>query len=330
MTGTGSQTLLRAPAAAAGTLRCCPRLRARLGSAAPGLLSPLRGVNASPGMEQKSRALSGQRADRVIYLGGKAGPRDIVLREKNFCLSSNSFTSSDSASERRNLSAHEILSRRGSVGGFSLQTCFYTPAGSRGSAEHRGLSLGAIFRPGPVCGRARLLRAGAGRARPGFPCGEMGSGVRSGRPGPNLPSLLPGTASPSRQRRELQLGREQTTAELETENSGWKEAGTVQFAVGQEDLPSFLDGEVPVLYPAAATPRASLGDRHSPSRAAGPGVPWEEENEEEDNLSHPGQRMFPVPRLKARERANSLAQLFGVFPSYMKLLTLKWRLELKM
>lgn len=83
MTGTGSQTLLRAPAAAAGTLRCCPRLRARLGSAAPGLLSPLRGVNASPGMEQKkSRALSGQRADRVIYLGGKVGPRDIVLRER--------------------------------------------------------------------------------------------------------------------------------------------------------------------------------------------------------------------------------------------------------
>ena len=104
------------------------------------------------------------------------------------------------------------------------------------------------------------------------------------------------------------------------------------FAVGQGDLPPLRDGKAPDLPPVAATPRASLGDRHSPSRAVGPGVPWEEEEEEEEEeegLSHPGQRMFPVPRLKARGRGSSLPQLFGSFPSYMRLLTIRWRLELK-
>lgn len=205
-----------------------------------------------------------------------------------------------------------------SAGLFLRPSRGWGPAASRGTAEHQGLFLGAVFRSGPVCGRARLLRAG----------GKTGSGVRADRPGLSLPSLLPGTASPSPQRRGLQISGEQITAEPETENTGWKQVRTARFAVGQADLPSFLDGEVPALYPTAAIPRASLGNRHRCSRAAGTAVPWEEENEE-DNLLHPGRRVFPAPRLKARGRANSLAQVFGVFSSYMELLTLRWKHELK-
>lgn len=48
-------------------------------------------------------------------------------------------------------------------------------------------------------------------------------------------------------------------------------------------------------------PRISPGDRHSPPQAAGPGVIWEEK-EEEEVLSHLPQGIFPAPRLKEMGR----------------------------
>lgn len=184
MTGTGSQTLLRAPAAAAGTLRCCPRLRARLGSAAPGLLSPLRGVNASPGMEQKSRALSGQRADRVIYLGGKAGPRDIVLREKT-------------PASLPTLSQAQTLPRRGetslhtrSCPGVALWVVFlcrlvFTPQQAPEAVQSTGGFPWVLFF-GPARCAGELGSSGLERGEPGrgFPAGRWVAESARAAPGP--------------------------------------------------------------------------------------------------------------------------------------------------
>lgn len=72
------------------------------------------------------------------------------------------------------------------------------PAASPGTARHRGLSW-ALFL-GPDWGAGELGRSGSS---PPFP--------------------LPGTASPSRQRRGPQPSGEQPTAGLGAENSGWKE-----------------------------------------------------------------------------------------------------------
>lgn len=263
------------------------------------------------------RAVSRQRD----ISGGRAGPRDAVHWEK-------APASLPTLSQARTLPwrgktslQNELLSRRGSLRGFSLQIRFCTLA-EVGAGHCRAPETfpGRCSSARPVCRRARLLRAGAGR-EPGrsFPAGRWGAES-------SLPSLLPGAASPSRRRQQLQRSGDNRARNRKQPSEGSRNCPLCCRAGGSAFFPR-RGGSCP--EPGSSNPSSILGDRRSHCSAAGPGVPWEEGNEEEDNLSHPGQRMFPVPRLGARGRAQSLAQLLGAFPSCMKLLTVRWRLELK-
>lgn len=77
----------------------------------------------------------------------------------------------------------------------------------------------------------------------------------------------------------------------------------------QANLPPLVHKEIPDLTLKAVTPRAPLGDSHSPSRTVGLGMSWE--GDEEESLSYSDLRMFPVSGLKAKR--SSLSQLFGLF-----------------
>lgn len=101
--------------------------------------------------------------------GGRAGFRGIVLWEK-------APASLPTLSQARTLPwrgetslRHELLSRHGSLRGFALHTCFYTQQRPGPGCLPRHCRAprtfpGCCFSAGPVCGRARLLRAGAGQS----------------------------------------------------------------------------------------------------------------------------------------------------------------------
>lgn len=195
MSGTGSQTLLRAPPAAAGILRCCPRLRARLGSGGP---RGSRAALASSRGECEPRDATGKVAGALRAASRQRGisevgllPGSLSFGKKLLPLFLPALSQARTLPWRGETSLqHELLSRRGSLRGFSLQTGFYPPAEDGGRLPPEALHSTGDFSWALFVGPAR----GAGELGPsGLERGESPAGAslrEDGQRSPSRPAFL--------------------------------------------------------------------------------------------------------------------------------------------